>query len=335
MHEHGWHAVETEGGHVGFSPIGDEERAISAWLTAQHGRTSTERLLCGKGLSEIDAVLRGASAVLPSGLPVPGDTSLLKPALRDPAEIVAAALEGHDLAARQTLARFCAVLGSVAGDCALIQGARTVVIAGGIVPRFIPFLRSSAFRERFLAKGRMATLLESVLEVTLRSACAVDAIALIARELADACVGAGTVLNARDLDAVAQAGARFAISPGATDSLYRAAAECPIPLIPGIATASELMRGLEHGWQRFKFFPAESSGGVGALQATGRASAALRARRPRSRADRRRGACPTRAAAGQAPLYTAGDGGSGAPITRPSTTATRMVAARVMNIRCR
>ena len=105
-----------------------------------------------------------------------------------------------------------------------------------------------------------------VLEVTLRSACAVDAIALIARELTDACVGAGTVLNARDLDAVAQAGARFAISPGATDSLYRAAAECPVPLIPGIATASELMRGLEHGWQRFKFFPAESSGGIGALK---------------------------------------------------------------------
>ncbi|HQX93461.1 MAG TPA: keto-hydroxyglutarate-aldolase/keto-deoxy-phosphogluconate aldolase, partial [Thermomonas sp.] len=95
-----------------------------------------------------------------------------------------------------------------------------------------------------------------VLEVTLRSACAVDAIALIARELADACVGAGTVLSARDLDAVVQAGARFAISPGATDTLYHDAADCPIPLIPGIATASELMRGLEHGWQRFKFFPA-------------------------------------------------------------------------------
>lgn len=160
--EHGWHAVETEGGHVSFAPIGDEERAIAAWLTAQHGRTSTERLLCGKGLSEIDAVLRGASAVMPSQTPTPGDTSLLRPALREPAEIVAAALEGHDHAARRTLARFCAVLGSVAGDCALVQGARTVVIAGGIVPRFIPFLRSSAFRERFLAKGRMATLLESV-----------------------------------------------------------------------------------------------------------------------------------------------------------------------------
>lgn len=161
-HDHGWHAVETEGGHVGFSPVGDEERAISAWLTAQHGRTSTERLLCGKGLSEIDAVLRGASAVLPAQMPQPGEASLLKPALREPAEIVAAALQGHDLASRRTLARFCSVLGSVAGDCALIHGARTVVIAGGIVPRFIPFLRSSAFRERFLAKGRLAASLESI-----------------------------------------------------------------------------------------------------------------------------------------------------------------------------
>ncbi|QIL20386.1 bifunctional 4-hydroxy-2-oxoglutarate aldolase/2-dehydro-3-deoxy-phosphogluconate aldolase [Thermomonas sp. HDW16] len=105
-----------------------------------------------------------------------------------------------------------------------------------------------------------------VLEITLRTACAVDAIALIARELPNACVGAGTVLNARDLDAVTQAGARFAISPGATDTLYRAAADGPVPLIPGIATASELMRGLEHGWQRFKFFPAESSGGMPALR---------------------------------------------------------------------
>ncbi|WP_395648621.1 glucokinase [Thermomonas sp.] len=148
----GWQVVETEGGHVGFAPIGDEERAISAWLTAQHGRTSTERLLCGKGLSEIDAVLRSAGA----------ETSLEMPPLRDPADVVQTALEGHDIPARQALARFCAVLGSVAGDCALIHGARSVVIAGGIMPRFIPFLRSSAFRERFLAKGRMAALLESV-----------------------------------------------------------------------------------------------------------------------------------------------------------------------------
>ena len=108
-----------------------------------------------------------------------------------------------------------------------------------------------------------------VLEMTLRTACAVDAIALIARELPNACVGAGTVLNARDLDAVVQAGARFAISPGATDALFDAAKASRTPLIPGIATASELMRGMEHGWRRFKFFPAESSGGIGALKGFG------------------------------------------------------------------
>ena len=105
-----------------------------------------------------------------------------------------------------------------------------------------------------------------VLEITLRTACALDAIALVARELPHACVGAGTVLSATDLANVSDAGARFAISPGATDALFDAAKASRTPLIPGIATASELMRGMEHGWRRFKFFPAESSGGVAALK---------------------------------------------------------------------
>jgi len=148
----GWQAVETEGGHVSFAPLGDEERAIERWLTAHFGRASNERLLCGSGLSHIEAVLRGDEGASAGRMPV----------LREPAEIVAAALEGHDLPARRTLARFCAVLGSVAGDAALIHGARSVMIAGGIVPRFVPFLRSSAFRERFLAKGRFAAYLETV-----------------------------------------------------------------------------------------------------------------------------------------------------------------------------
>jgi glucokinase len=147
-----WQVVETEGGHVSFAPLGEEELAIARWFTARFGRVSNERLLCGSGLSHIDAVLRGA---------VDYATGQHQD-LREPAEIVAAALEGHDLAARRTLARFCAVLGSVAGDAALIHGARTVMLAGGIVPRFVPFLRSSAFRERFLAKGRFAAYLESV-----------------------------------------------------------------------------------------------------------------------------------------------------------------------------
>ena len=105
-----------------------------------------------------------------------------------------------------------------------------------------------------------------VLEVTLRTACALEAIALLARALPDACVGAGTVLSGEDLARVAAAGAAFAISPGATDALYEAAKPGDTPLVPGIATASELMRGLEHGWRRFKFFPAEASGGTAALR---------------------------------------------------------------------
>ncbi|MGY0651937.1 glucokinase [Luteimonas sp. A537] len=145
----GWQVVETEGGHVGFAPLDEEERALADRATARHGRASWERLLSGAGLSAIDAVLRERAGG-PPGPP------------REPAQVVAAALDGHDAAARRALARFCAILGSVAGDVALLHGARTVVIAGGIVPRFLPFLRSSAFRERFLAKGRFAAWLEPV-----------------------------------------------------------------------------------------------------------------------------------------------------------------------------
>jgi glucokinase len=149
----GWRVVDTEGGHVSFAPLGDEEHIVERWLTTRFGRASTERVLSGAGLSHIDAALRGADSGPRDGRPID---------LREPADIVAAALDGHDLAARRALARFCSVLGSVAGDAALIHGARALMIAGGIVPRFIPFLRASAFRERFLAKGRFAPYLESV-----------------------------------------------------------------------------------------------------------------------------------------------------------------------------
>lgn len=150
----GWQVVETEGGHVSFAALGDEEHAIARWLGAKFGRVSNERLLCGAGLSHIEAALAAGDDL--------ASARDARAVFHDPATIVEAALDGHDLLARRTLARFCAVLGSVAGDCALMHGARTVLIAGGIVPRFIPFLRSSAFRERFLAKGRFATWLESV-----------------------------------------------------------------------------------------------------------------------------------------------------------------------------
>jgi glucokinase len=150
--QRGWLVLETEGGHVSFAPQGEEEALIARWVVARFGRASTERVLSGSGLSHIDAALRAAD---PTGAPA-------DPGLRDPATIVGAALDGHDVMARRTLARFCAILGSVAGDAALIHGARGVAIAGGIVPRFVPFLRSSAFRERFLAKGRFADHLAQV-----------------------------------------------------------------------------------------------------------------------------------------------------------------------------
>jgi glucokinase len=150
----GWTVVETEGGHVGFAPQEDEELQVAAWLKARFGRVSNERLLSGAGLSHIDAALATAGDASGGGDP--------NAKVRDPAEIVAAALAGNDVMARRALDRFCAVFGSVAGDVALVHGARTVMVAGGIVPRFIPFLRGSAFRERFLAKGRMASYLESV-----------------------------------------------------------------------------------------------------------------------------------------------------------------------------
>jgi len=114
---------------------------------------------------------------------------------------------------------------------------------------------------RALVAGGLA-----VLEITLRTEAAIGAIRTIREQVADASVGAGTVLSVRDLSAVEAAGAGFAISPGATDALYAAAANARVPLLPGVATASELMRGLELGYQRFKFFPAEASGGIAALK---------------------------------------------------------------------
>ena len=105
-----------------------------------------------------------------------------------------------------------------------------------------------------------------VLEITLRSDIALAAITEIARAVPEAIVGAGTVLNPASLQQVIAAGARFAISPGATPELLIAGLTSAIPLLPGIATASEIMAGLSAGYTRFKFFPAESSGGINAIK---------------------------------------------------------------------
>ena len=106
-----------------------------------------------------------------------------------------------------------------------------------------------------------------VLEVTLRTGAALEAIARIALEVPEACVGAGTILRPLDMERVAAAGAAFAIAPGATDALYAAALTTAIPFLPAVATGSEVIRGLEHGHTRFKLFPAAAMGGPVALKA--------------------------------------------------------------------
>lgn len=108
-----------------------------------------------------------------------------------------------------------------------------------------------------------------VLEVTLRTSAALEAISIIAKELPEAIIGAGTVTNRVQLQRSYDAGAKFAISPGLTIDLLKAGNEGNIALIPGISSISELMDGADYGYNHLKFFPAEASGGVKALQSIG------------------------------------------------------------------
>jgi len=106
-----------------------------------------------------------------------------------------------------------------------------------------------------------------VLEITLRTPAALDVIRAIAGEVEGAVVGAGTVLSAAQYRGAAAAGSRFVVSPGATDAVLGAAAASTVPLLPGAATASEVMRLLEQGYRFLKFFPAAPAGGVAYLKA--------------------------------------------------------------------
>lgn len=103
-----------------------------------------------------------------------------------------------------------------------------------------------------------------VLEVTLRTPAALDAIRAM-RAVRGAIVGAGTVLDPGQLVAARDAGADFIVSPGLTDRLAEAGASSGLPFLPGVATASEVMRARDHGFSRLKFFPAMASGGLPAL----------------------------------------------------------------------
>lgn len=116
-----------------------------------------------------------------------------------------------------------------------------------------------------IAKALLAAGIK-VLEVTLRTPSALEVIKAIATHLPEAIIGAGTVTNAKTLQQAADAGAKFAISPGLTPDLLKAGQQGNIALIPGISSISELMVALDHGYDHLKFFPAEASGGVKAIK---------------------------------------------------------------------
>jgi len=114
---------------------------------------------------------------------------------------------------------------------------------------------------RALLAGGVTTI-----EVTLRTDRALDCVRAIRSEVPDIIAGVGTVLEVSQLEAAAEVRAGFAVSPGITARLLDAAADAPVPQLPGAATASEVMTLLERGWRAMKFFPAEPAGGVGYLK---------------------------------------------------------------------
>lgn len=133
--------LDTEGGHVDFAPVNEEQIAILRYLQKSYGRVSVERLISGQGLLSIYQALCHLEK--------------MSPVLAAPAEVTAAALDGDDPLALRTLHLFCEVLGGFAGDLALTLGARGgIYIAGGIIPRFPQFFAESGFRRCFEAKGR-------------------------------------------------------------------------------------------------------------------------------------------------------------------------------------
>ena len=142
-------AMPSEGGHVSFAPDDPVEDAVLRILRRRYGRVSIERLLSGPGLLNLHQALAE----------IDGRES----GIEDPAAITRAALADPRSACGATLARFCALLGGVAGDIALTTGARGgVYIAGGIAPRILDFLKASPFRERFERKGRFQDYMAAI-----------------------------------------------------------------------------------------------------------------------------------------------------------------------------
>lgn len=141
-------------------------------------------------------------------------------------------------------------------------GIEPIMRAAPVIPVLVvDDVRSALPMAQALVSGGL-----KVLEVTLRTPAALEALTEM-KQADGAIVGAGTVTNPREFDAAAKAGAEFIVSPGLTEGLARAAIDAGIPFLPGIATASDIMRGLDLGLAHFKFFPAMANGGIPALKA--------------------------------------------------------------------
>lgn len=147
----------------------------------------------------------------------------------------------------------------------LVVNPLTVMQDGPVIPVIV---LNDAAQAIPLARALLAGGVR-VLEITLRTPAALEAISLIAREVPEALVGAGTVCSATDALAACQAGAMFAVSPGYTPALGHACRDLGLPLLPGVSTASEIMLAQDDGHTELKFFPAVQSGGLAMLKALG------------------------------------------------------------------
>ncbi|SET50533.1 glucokinase [Thalassotalea agarivorans] len=140
-----WHHIACEGGHTDFAPVDETEINILSFLLKKYEHVSYEQLLSGLGLEQI------YQAIHPDN------------AQRSASEITASALAKDDEVAEETLAQFCRTLGSFAGNLALTVGSfGGVYIAGGIAPRFVEYIESSDFRQRFEAKGRLSSFNQNI-----------------------------------------------------------------------------------------------------------------------------------------------------------------------------
>ncbi len=137
--------IATEGGHVDWAPLDPLEDRILTQLRENFRRVSVERLISGRGLLNIYEAL--------------GTIENRPYTLRDEKDLWAAALQGTDSLAAAALDRFCLIFGAAAGDYALAQGARAVVLAGGLGLRLVDYLPRSGFQDRFLAKGRFERMM--------------------------------------------------------------------------------------------------------------------------------------------------------------------------------